>query len=251
MYIKKNIIYGYNNIQELILIYKYKKYIYKLFFIKKYINNNIFKIINKYNIPFKIKNKKFINKICKYKNQGIIAYITDIKFYKIKNIINNINNYYKNPTILIINKLYNYKNFGNIIRNSVLFNVQTIIINNNFFFINKEIINNSSGLFFKIPICKEKNILKTIIFLKKKKYKIFSLSNIKFTNYINKCNLNIPLVVILGNEDKGINNKFLNISDKIIKIPMIYKYTSLNVSHANSIILYEIFKQKLKNIKFF
>ncbi|XBT18533.1 MAG: TrmH family RNA methyltransferase [Candidatus Shikimatogenerans sp. Tder] len=246
---KKYIIYGYNQIKELII--NKHNIIYKIYIIKKYIKYNIFNIINKNNIPFKIKNKKYINNILKKKNQGIIAYISNIKFYKIKNIINNINNYYINPTLLMINKLYDYKNLGNIIRNCVLLNVQCIIINKNFFFINKEIIKKSSGTFFKIPICKENNFIKVINFLKKKKFKIFSLSNKKNNIYINKCNLNIPLVIILGNENKGINNNILNISDKIIKIPIIYKLSSLNVATSSTIILYEILKQKLNNIKFF
>ncbi|XBT18168.1 MAG: TrmH family RNA methyltransferase [Candidatus Shikimatogenerans sp. Tser] len=247
---KKNIIYGYNVIKELLI--SNPKMIYKIYITSKYIKYLIFDIIKKNKIIFKIKNIKYLNKICNNKNnQGIIAYITNIKFYKIKKIINNINNYYKNPTIVIINKLYNYKNFGNIIRNCVLLNVQCIIIPKNFFFFNIEIIQISSGTFFKIPICKVSSLKKIIFFLKKKKYKIFSLSNKKNNNYINNCNLNIPIVIILGNENKGIDNNILNISDKIIKIPMIYQLSSLNVSNASSIILYEIFKQKLKYIKFF
>ncbi|WXB47387.1 MAG: TrmH family RNA methyltransferase [Candidatus Shikimatogenerans sp. Tmey] len=246
---KKYIIYGYNQIKELII--NKHKIIHIIYMVKKYIKYNIFKKIKLYNIIYKIKNKKYINNIIKKKNQGIIAYITDIKFYKIKNIINNIINYYSNPTLLMINKLYDYKNLGNIIRNCVLLNVQCIIINKNFFYINKEIIKKSSGTFFKIPICKENNFLKIINFLKKKKIKIFSLSNKKNNIYINKCNLNMPLAIILGNENKGINNNILNLSDKIIKIPIIYKLSSLNVATTSGIILYEILKQKLNNIKFF
>ncbi|XBT18666.1 MAG: RNA methyltransferase [Candidatus Shikimatogenerans sp. Tcar] len=245
----KYIIYGYNQIKELII--NNYKYIYKIYIIKKYTKYSIFKIIKKNNIFYKIKNKKYINNLFKKKNQGIIAYITNIKFYKIKNIINNIKNYYKNPTLLIINKLYDYLNFGNIIRNCVLLNVQCIIINKNFFYINKEIIKKSSGTYFKIPICRENNFINTIKLLKKKNFKIFSLSNKNNNILINKCNLNIPLVIILGNENKGINQNILNLSDKIIKIPMIYKLSSLNVATSSAIILYEILKQKLKYIKFF
>ncbi|XBT18916.1 MAG: TrmH family RNA methyltransferase [Candidatus Shikimatogenerans sp. AspAUS03] len=241
---KYNIIYGYKNVKNLLLT-NYKK-IYKIYTIKKYLSYNIFNLIKSKKINYKIKSKKFINNIFYKKTDNILAYINTIKYFKIKKVINNILKTKKLMTILIINKLYDYNNFGNIIRTSVLFNVNTIIIPKNFFFINENMIYKSVGYFFKIPICKVNNLLKCIKYLKKKKILIYSISN-KFNNiYSNKCNFNKNLCIILGNEHFGINKLILNISDKIIKIPMNNNKSSLNVATSCGIILYEIFLQKLK-----
>ncbi len=55
-------------------------------------------------------------------------------------------------------------------------------------------------------------------------------------------------VILFGREDSGLNNKELERCDLVIKIPASKKYPTLNISHAASIIFYEIFKKK-KNIK--
>jgi 23S rRNA (guanosine2251-2'-O)-methyltransferase len=52
-----------------------------------------------------------------------------------------------------------------------------------------------------------------------------------------------PLVLVLGNEHKGISFLVKNCCDALVKIPMRGRLDSLNVSVAGALILYEIFFQ--------
>ena len=62
------------------------------------------------------------------------------------------------------------------------------------------------------------------------------------------------LAVLFGREDRGLTNSELLLAQKIFNIPTSHNYPSLNLSHAVSIILYELnkasnnkLKKKLKN----
>jgi TrmH family RNA methyltransferase len=52
-----------------------------------------------------------------------------------------------------------------------------------------------------------------------------------------------PVMVILGNEAKGISQKLKSLCDGVLRIPMSGNVNSLNVSNAASIIMWEIFKK--------
>lgn len=240
---KKNLltIYGINPLYEAI---KYKKKIYKIFIIKKLINLKLKKII-KFSylkkIPiFEILNFKKNNK----NNQGVFAIIDPIEFYKIEDIIPNIYYNGKIPLLLILDSITDVRNFGSIVRTSACTGVDAIIISNNKI-VNSDSIKTSSGGLFKVPICKEKNIIKIIKILKN--YGIQIIAVTEKTDYIcYNINYRNPTAFLLGSEEKGISINYLSICNNRVKLPLIKNsLTSLNVSVACGAILYEALRQRL------
>ena len=53
-----------------------------------------------------------------------------------------------------------------------------------------------------------------------------------------------PTCIIMGAEDKGVSYEHLALCDEWIKIPMIGKIESLNVSVAAGVLIYEAVKQR-------
>jgi len=53
-------------------------------------------------------------------------------------------------------------------------------------------------------------------------------------------------ILLMGSEQKGLNEKLISVCDQLIHIPMNGKVDSLNLSNATSIILYEIYNQLRK-----
>ncbi|MBW2984149.1 RNA methyltransferase [Candidatus Woesearchaeota archaeon] len=53
--------------------------------------------------------------------------------------------------------------------------------------------------------------------------------------------------LLIGREGSGLNNEEISMCDFIVTIPSSAKYPTMNISHATSIILYEIFKKQDKN----
>ena len=54
------------------------------------------------------------------------------------------------------------------------------------------------------------------------------------------------VAIVMGNEANGVSKEIQEMSDEKIKIPMIGKTESLNVSVATAVVLYEYVRQKIK-----
>ena len=54
---------------------------------------------------------------------------------------------------------------------------------------------------------------------------------------------NIKIGILIGREGSGLKNEEINLCDILVTIPASKKYPTFNVSHALTIILYEIFKK--------
>jgi tRNA/rRNA methyltransferase len=58
-----------------------------------------------------------------------------------------------------------------------------------------------------------------------------------------KSRKNIAIGIVMGREGSGLSNEELEIMDFTVTIPTSKKYGTMNLSHATTIILYEIFKK--------
>jgi len=54
------------------------------------------------------------------------------------------------------------------------------------------------------------------------------------------------VAIVMGNEANGVSKEIQEMSDEKIKIPMLGKTESLNVSVATAVVLYEYVRKKLK-----
>ena len=58
--------------------------------------------------------------------------------------------------------------------------------------------------------------------------------------------LSCPIALLMGSEKDGIEKDLLTITNHQVKIPMVGKISSLNVSVAAGLILFECVRQRLK-----
>ena len=56
--------------------------------------------------------------------------------------------------------------------------------------------------------------------------------------------MTLPLAIVMGAEDKGIDEGILNIVNQQIKIPLKGEIESLNVSAAAAVMLFEVVRQR-------
>ncbi len=97
-----------------------------------------------------------------------------------------------------------------------------------------------------VPWEYHKQTWKCLLELKNKnsKIKIVGLEQTKDSQNIFKFKSKFPLVLVVGNEVKGISPKILKYCDKKIAIPMYGRKESLNVSVAAGVALYQLLKSK-------
>lgn len=140
--------------------------------------------------------------------------------------------------ILVLDSVQDPGNLGTIIRSSVAFNIDTIVINDKCADLySDKVIRASQGMLFKANIVK-KDIVE---FLKEIKgqiriygTKVTGGKSLKTIEKISK------FAIIMGNEGNGVDSDILNLCDEYLYIPMNKTCESLNVAIATSIILYKL-----------
>lgn len=141
--------------------------------------------------------------------------------------------------VLILDGIQDPGNLGTIIRSSVAFGVDTIVLSNNTVDLyNDKVLRSSEGMLFHINIIRD-DINRLIDKLHDESYQIYGTkvdggSVLKDVTFSEKC------AIVMGNEGSGVSSSILDKCDKYIYIPMNNDCESLNVGVATSVILYEM-----------
>ena len=201
-------------------------------------------LIRKNKINFSYVPTQKLDRLSKKNHQGVIARIAPIKFYTIDS-FSEVLEKSNNPFVLILDQINDVRNFGAIIRTAEISGVDGIIIQNSSSApVNSDTIKTSAGAIFNIPICKVNHIKDAIYHLQSMNISIISASE-KSKKNIYDVDLKVPLAIIMGSEQKGINKSVINLSNESVKLPMYGKIESLNVSVACGIFLYEVVRQRI------
>lgn len=185
-----------------------------------------------------------LDRITRKNHQGVIAFASPIEFSDIKSIIPKLYEEGKNPLIVILDEITDVRNFGAIVRSCECFGVDAVVIpHKGAAKINSEAAKTSAGAIFKIPVCKTHSLPDVISFLKESGLLVFGITEKSKTTVFNE-DFSVPTAIILGNEETGIDAKILEFCTNKLAIPMTGTISSLNVSVAAGICLYEIAKQR-------
>ena len=214
----------------------------KVFMDKKNLHmDNIKRIIIEKKIKISFVPIEKLNNLTRKNHQGIVATISPVKTFNLRDLEDAIDN--KQSNFLILDNITDTKNFGAIVRSSECLGVNGIIISKTGSSpINGDTIKSSSGAIFNLPIYKLDHIKDAIFLLKEKNVEIIAADE-KSENSLFNFKFNKKTAIIMGSEGKGISRSILQLCDKTIKIPMKGKIKSLNVSVACGIILAEIQKK--------
>jgi len=146
-----------------------------------------------------------------------------------------------NPLILVAEGVEKPGNLGALLRTADGAGVDAVIIADPATDLNNpNVIRNSIGTLFYLPVA-EATSEETIAFLKEKGVRILSAVPDAEAVYT-ETDLKGPLAIVVGAEDQGLSNAW-KISE--VKIPMLGKNDSLNVSVSAAILLYEAVRQRI------
>lgn len=200
--------------------------------------------IKKSGVTYQFVEKAVLDKISKTKNhQGVIAYVTNYKYFDLKEIIDHAYDQGKQPLILILDGIEDPHNLGNIIRTAECMGVDGIILpKNRSVTVNDTAMRVSQGAAANVQICKVVNINQEIQKLKDKGFWVYGVELGGMA--IDKVNLKGPIALVMGSEGNGIHQLTRKLTDGIITIDMHGKVNSLNVGSATAIALYEVNRQR-------
>lgn len=230
---ESNVIYSKNEIVEALE----KNILLKVIFKYGYKNRFLETLLKEKNIPFSYKDYKFFKNYSGSNN--IVGFISPIKIKTIDDLKIDKEDIY----VMVLN-IEDPHNFGAILRSSEIFGVKGVLFpKRRNVTITPTVIKSSTGAIFNIDIYEFVGVNSTIKELKDKGLWIVSLDMIGKVDLSNFKPI-LPMVLIVGGEDKGINFKVLEQSDFVIKIKTFGKTSCLNASVSCGIALYEITKIK-------
>lgn len=143
--------------------------------------------------------------------------------------------------IIILDNVQDPGNVGTIIRSSVAFGVDCVILSfNSVNKYNEKLIRASEGMVFKQNVL-TKDLKYFIPYLKKNGYQVYGTDCQNGTD-VTKLGKNKKVAVVMGNEGTGVSSCVKSMLDKNIYIKIRDDCESLNVAVACSIIMYELSK---------
>ena len=185
-----------------------------------------------------------IDRITRKNHQGVIAFVSPITYQRTEDIVPFLFEQGKSPLLLLLDGITDVRNFGAIARTCECAGVDAIIIpSKNSVTVNADAVKTSAGALLTLPVCKEQNITATIKFLKESGFRILAATEKGDYDY-SKANYIDPTCIIMGAEDTGVPYEHLKYCDEWVRIPLLGKIESLNVSVAAGILIYEAVKQR-------
>lgn len=197
-----------------------------------------------HNISYQIVPVERIELVTRKNHQGVLAWLSLIEYQNITGLLPSIFEKGEDPLIIVLDGVSDVRNFGAIVRSADCLGAHAIIIpEKGSARITADAIKTSAGALHTYPVCREKSIVRSVEYLKESGLKVICADEKNGRNAA-ETDLSGPLVLIMGSEDKGISGELVSLSDITVKIPMTGNISSLNVSVASGIFLYEISRQR-------
>lgn len=185
-----------------------------------------------YKIPSEAFKQKYMNET------GLIAIIEDIQYVELEELLTKPETGFSR--ILVIDEIEDPQNVGAMIRSSVGFNFNGIILTTRrTVTIGDGTVRSSAGTLFLQKLARVGNLSQTMDLMAERGFWFIGTS-VETNLGIEKVDLQRNIALIMGNEEKGVRQKILEKCDYLVKIPIDPVINSLNVSVAYGILAYEI-----------
>lgn len=205
----------------------------------------LFDLIHDYKIVTQRVPTERINKITRKNHQGVIAILSAVTYHSLENLVPQIYEDGMLPFVVVLDGITDVRNFGAISRTCECVGANAIVIpERGSVTVNADAVKTSAGALHYLPVCREKNIVSAIKFLKDNGYQIVAASekaNIRYT----EADYTGPIAIVMGSEDIGISSEVIRQCDTMVSIPQSGNIGSLNVSVAAGVMMYEVVRQRL------
>ncbi len=197
------------------------------------------------NVPYQKVPTEKLDSLTQKNHQGVIAFTSLIEYQPLESVLMQVFEQGKTPLLLILDRITDVRNMGAIARSAECAGVDAIIIPaKGSAQINADAVKTSAGALNTVPVHRSENLKNTIKYLKDSGLKIVGVTEKGNEAYYTE-NFTTPIALILGSEEDGISPEYLKLCDKQVRIPLQGSISSLNVSVATGILLFETVKQRL------
>lgn len=218
--------------------------------IKKDLNGDLsgqlLAMAKEYRIPVQRVPIQKIDKITRKNHQGVIAILSAVTYYSLEHLVPQLYEDGVLPFVVLLDGITDVRNFGAIARTCECVGADAIVIpSHGSVGVTGDAVKTSAGALLHIPVCRERNILSAVRYLKDNGYTVVAVSEKADINYT-EIDYTGPVALVMGAEDTGISPEVLRQCSTFASIPMFGKIGSLNVSVAAGVLMYEVVRQRLK-----
>ncbi len=244
-----NLIFGRNSVLELL---KSGRAINKILFAEGKRDGSAQKIFNdakSAGIVTEFVGKNVLDKISGGGNhQGVIAYAAAFDYADLEEILNFAESKKEPPFLVLLDELEDPHNFGAILRTADAAGVHGVIIpKRRNVQLNSTVAKTSAGAAEYVKVARVNNIAQTLKELKNSGIMIVGSDmdgEVEFTD----ADFTGGICIVIGNEGRGMRRLTRENCDLPVKIPMFGKINSLNASVAAALMMYEVCRQRRKNL---
>ena len=188
-----------------------------------------------------------LNRLTRGNHQGVVAFLSAVSYYKVEDLVPSLYDNGDVPLLVILDGITDVRNFGAIARTCECAGVDAIVIpERGSVSVGADAVKTSAGALLTLPVCREKNLAKTVKYLKESGFTVVAASEKAVENYT-KVDYTVPTAIIMGNEETGITSQLLRECTSLVAIPQFGDIQSLNVSVAAGVMIYEAVRQRLND----
>ena len=240
----KEIIFGIRAVDEAILSGQELERVYFRRDLKGEQSADLLNKVRNAGIPYQLVPQEKLNQFTRKNHQGVIALISPILYHDLTKFLPSLFESGRIPLLLVLDGITDVRNFGAIARTSECAGVDGIIIPfKGSARIHEDAVKTSAGALLTIPVCRTNNLPDAVKYIKDSGIRIVGA-----TESAAKCfydaDLKDPMAIIMGSEETGISSGLLVLCDETVAIPVYGKISSLNVSVAASLLVYEAVRQR-------
>ncbi|WP_282938129.1 23S rRNA (guanosine(2251)-2'-O)-methyltransferase RlmB [Paenibacillus sp. RC67] len=178
-------------------------------------------------------------------HQGVVAQVAAYDYVEVEDILALAQSRNEEPFILILDEIEDPHNLGSILRTADCTGVHGVIIpKRRSVGLTATVSKTSAGAVEYVRVARVTNLAQTIEQLKEQGIWVAG-TDVAAQQPLYKTNLNMPLALVIGNENKGMGRLIKEKCDFLLKLPMFGHINSLNASVAASVFMYEVVRQRL------
>lgn len=175
-------------------------------------------------------------------HQGVIAITSEKEYSDIDDLAQNRRG--ERAFLVVLDGVEDPHNLGAILRTADAAGVDGVVIpERRAVGVNATVAKASAGAVEHVPVAKVTNITRTIEELKRKNIWTVGLDE-RADRFYDEIDYNMDCALVFGAEGHGLHDLVRKTCDFVVKIPMAGKVSSLNVSVAAGVVMYEVARQR-------
>ncbi|MBR1885197.1 MAG: 23S rRNA (guanosine(2251)-2'-O)-methyltransferase RlmB, partial [Schwartzia sp.] len=179
-----------------------------------------------------------------FRHQGVLAYTSPVDYTPFDEILRLARQKSDVPFLLLLDELEDPHNLGAILRTADAVGVDGVLIpKRRSCPLSATVAKTSAGAVEYVPVARIGNVAQTLNELKREGFWVVGADMDGTADYFT-ADLTGAVVLVVGSEGHGISRLVRETCDLLVRIPMLGKINSLNVSVAGAVLMYEVLRQR-------